>query len=79
MSDIQPGDVATNLVTNSGIEDSSLAEELGVETGKKVGEGWANKWNVMQPEDVAAAVVYAVTAPPHVAVNEILVEPRDQL
>ena len=33
---------------------------------------------VLQPSDVADAVLYAATAPPHVAVNEILIEPRDQ-
>ena len=32
----------------------------------------------LQSEDIAAAVVYAVTQPAHVAVNEILVRPTDQ-
>jgi NADP-dependent 3-hydroxy acid dehydrogenase YdfG len=32
----------------------------------------------LQPEDVAAAVVYAVTQPPHVNVNEILLRPTSQ-
>jgi NADP-dependent 3-hydroxy acid dehydrogenase YdfG len=34
---------------------------------------------VLDPEDVAAAVIYAVTAPPHVGVHELMVEPKDQM
>jgi NADP-dependent 3-hydroxy acid dehydrogenase YdfG len=36
-----------------------------------------NKMKVLEPRDVAQAVVYAVTQPEHCAVNEVLVEPRD--
>ena len=35
--------------------------------GKKVGEGWATRNTILDPEDVANAVLYAVTAPAHVA------------
>jgi len=31
---------------------------------------------VLEPEDVARAVVYATSQPEYVAVNEILIEPR---
>jgi NADP-dependent 3-hydroxy acid dehydrogenase YdfG len=51
---------------------------MGVTPGKTVGEGWANQWQLLKPQDVADAVLYAASAPPHVAVNEILIEPRDQ-
>ena len=77
VTDIQPGDVKTALVQNSGA-DAEAAELMGVTPGTVVGEGWANEWQVMMPEDVADSVIYAVTAPAHVAINEILVEPRDQ-
>jgi len=33
---------------------------------------------VLQPEDVARAILYAVTQPPHVSINEILMRPTDQ-
>jgi NADP-dependent 3-hydroxy acid dehydrogenase YdfG len=33
---------------------------------------------VLDPEEVAASVVHALVQPEHVAVNEILVEPRDE-
>ncbi len=34
--------------------------------------------NALQPEDIASAVLYAVSQPPHVDVNEILVRPTAQ-
>jgi NADP-dependent 3-hydroxy acid dehydrogenase YdfG len=33
---------------------------------------------VLDYEDVAASVVYALSQPEYVAVNEVLVEPRDE-
>ena len=75
---VQPGDVATDLVTRN--TDAEAAEKMGVQIGEgaTVGKGWADENSVLQPGDVADAVLYAVTAPSHVAVNELLVEPRDQ-
>jgi NADP-dependent 3-hydroxy acid dehydrogenase YdfG len=32
----------------------------------------------LQPEDIARAVMYAVSQPPHVDVNEILIRPTSQ-
>jgi NADP-dependent 3-hydroxy acid dehydrogenase YdfG len=32
----------------------------------------------LQPEDIAAAVTYAVSQPEHVAVNELFIRPVDQ-
>lgn len=72
---IQPGDCATDLIMNN--TDKEAAEEQGVSIGVKVGTGSTTN-QVLQPADVAAAVLYAVTAPSHVAINEVLVEPRDQ-
>lgn len=72
---IQPGDCATDLVVNN--TDKAAAEEQGIPIGVTVGTGSTTN-QVLQPKDVASAVLYAVTAPSHVAINEVLVEPRDQ-
>ena len=63
---IQPGNAATGLLQMSG--DEEALEEYGAPTGAKV----------LDPEDVAASVVHALGQPGHVAVNEVLVEPRDE-
>jgi NADP-dependent 3-hydroxy acid dehydrogenase YdfG len=63
---IQPGNVATDLITMSA--DEEALEEYGQPGGGRV----------LDPEDVAASVVHALVQPEHVAVNEILVEPRDE-
>ena len=73
---ICPGDVkGTELIMKN--TDTSAAEKMGVEIGKKVGEGFTRN-QLLDTDDVANAVIYALTAPPHVAINTILVEPRDQ-
>ena len=63
---VQPGNVATDLLDLSG--DEEALERYGQPTGARV----------LEPEDVAASVVYALSQPEHVAVNEVLVEPRDE-
>jgi NADP-dependent 3-hydroxy acid dehydrogenase YdfG len=63
---IQPGNVATALISMSG--DEEALEEYGQPGGARV----------LDPEDVAASVVHALVQPEHVAVNEILVQPRDE-
>ncbi|CAM9450429.1 unnamed protein product [Chrysoparadoxa australica] len=72
---IQPGDVATDLLKLT--TDEQAASEIGVEIGGKIGVG-STRNQVLDPSDIASAVMYAVTAPSHVAINEVLVEPRDQ-
>lgn len=67
VTDIQPGVVDTELTDH--------IEAPGVR------EAFRSRWEgrrSLTPEDVAAAVLYAVTAPAHVNVNEILVRPTDQ-
>ena len=62
---VQPGNVETELF------DLSTDEEA----LKLYGPSGAR---VLDPEDVAASVVHALRQPEHVAVNEVLVQPRDE-
>ena len=63
---VQPGNVATDLSAMS--TDGEALKLYGQPTGARV----------LDPEDVASSIVYALTQPEHVAVNEVLVEPRDE-
>jgi len=76
VTDIQPGDVATNLIMQN--TDKEAAEKVGVSIGQKIGTG-SDRTAYLDVEDIANAVLYAVTAPAHVGVHEILIEPRDQM
>lgn len=66
VTSIQPGNTATELLGMS--TDAEAIKKYGEPTGAKV----------LDAEDVAASIVYAVCQPEHVAVNEILIEPRDE-
>ncbi|KAH6898139.1 hypothetical protein B0T10DRAFT_100355 [Thelonectria olida] len=63
---IQPGNVATDLLGMS--TDAEALKKYGEPSGAKV----------LDAEDVASSIVYAVCQPEHVAVNEVLIEPRDE-
>ena len=67
VSIIEPGLVATELpqhITNSEAKERAKAFYESVRS--------------LDSEDIAAAIVYAVTQPPHVNVNEILIRPTEQ-
>ena len=64
---IEPGVVATEL-----------REHIPHGATKQALDSWAASMRQLQPEDVANAVLYAVTQPDHVNVNEILMRPTDQ-
>ena len=76
LTTICPGDVkGTELIMKN--TDEEAAGKIGVEIGKPVGEGFTRE-QLLDVDDVADAVIYAMTAPPHVAINTVLIEPRDQ-
>ncbi len=64
---IEPGAVLTELTDH--ITDSSVKDSV---------KGWVASMTALTSEDIANAIVYAVTQPPHVNVNEILIRPTDQ-
>lgn len=63
---VQPGNTNTDLLGMS--TDQEAVKKYGEATGAKM----------LDPDDIASAIIYALRQPPHVAVNEILVEPRDE-
>ncbi|EXJ81404.1 hypothetical protein A1O3_07695 [Capronia epimyces CBS 606.96] len=66
VTSVQPGNVATDLLGMS--TDADALKKYGEPSGARV----------LDPEDVANSIVYALKQPAHVAVNEVLIEPRDE-
>ncbi|OTA08011.1 NRPS protein [Trichoderma parareesei] len=66
VTSVQPGNTATELLGMS--TDDEAIKKYGEPSGAKI----------LEPEDVAGAILYAVCQPEHVAVNEVLIEPRDE-
>ena len=66
VTSVQPGNTATELLGMS--TDAEAVKKYGEPTGA----------HILDPEDVAAAIAYALRQPSHVAVNEVLIEPRDE-
>lgn len=62
---LQPGDVKTELIGHTTDEEAKEMYDA------------SSKVKVLEPEDVARACVYALSQPAYVAVNEILIEPRE--
>jgi len=65
---IEPGMVATELREHITHAESKAGANKRAETMRQ-----------LQSEDIAEAIRYAVTAPAHVAVNEVLIRPTDQV
>lgn len=66
VTSVQPGNTQTDLLTMS--TDTEAVKKYGEPSGAQI----------MDPEDVANAIVYALRQPQHVAVNEVLIEPREE-
>ena len=66
VTSVQPGNTATDLLGMS--TDAEAIKQYGEPTGAKI----------LDPEDIANSIVYALKQPEHVAVNEVLIEPRDE-
>jgi NADP-dependent 3-hydroxy acid dehydrogenase YdfG len=64
---IEPGAVATELTHH--ITDKDTQKQI---------QEWIKSMTPLESEDIAAAIIYAVTQPPRVNVNEILIRPTDQ-
>ncbi|OKL55981.1 hypothetical protein UA08_08771 [Talaromyces atroroseus] len=66
VTSVQPGNTATDLLNMS--SDAEAIKQYGEPSGAQI----------LDPKDVANAIVYALSQPSHVAVNEVLIEPRDE-
>ena len=64
---IEPGAVATELIDH--VTDPAT---------KATVQAWQATMRQLKAEDIAAAILYAVSQPDHVSVNEVLVRPTDQ-
>lgn len=64
---IEPGVVATEL-----------SDRITDPTAKAQIKDWIASMNPLESTDIAAAILYAVTQPPHVSINEILIRPTQQ-
>lgn len=75
-------EVLTHNIRTTLIEPGIVATELRdhithADTKQRTNQ-WAESLRQLQAEDIAAGVLYAVTQPEHVNVNEILIRPTDQ-
>ncbi|RBY75480.1 oxidoreductase [Geodermatophilus sp. TF02-6] len=61
-----------------GAVDTELRSHITQPEAREDSQRYAEGIRQLRAEDVARAIVYVVTQPPHVAVNEVLVRPTDQ-
>jgi NADP-dependent 3-hydroxy acid dehydrogenase YdfG len=61
-----------------GVVETELRDHIGHAATKSTLDQWAASMRQLQPEDVADAIVFCVTRPSHVNVNEMLIRPTDQ-
>ena len=65
---VAPGMVDTEL---QGHNHDPVVQRAMAHSREQIGE-------VLQPEDIADAIVHSITRPPHVCVNEVVVRPTRQ-
>jgi NADP-dependent 3-hydroxy acid dehydrogenase YdfG len=65
-------------VVEPGAVDTELTEHITDPTAKEETQQWYHSMRQLRSEDIAGAILYAVTQPPYVNVNEMLIRPTDQ-
>ncbi|XP_064597711.1 uncharacterized protein LOC135464146 [Liolophura sinensis] len=64
---IQPGDVDTEIFGLCEVDQEAI-EKYG---------SFPQKCKILEPVDIASSVLYALTQPDHVAINEVLIHPKE--
>ncbi len=65
-------------VVEPGVVETELRDHVAHEEARKGIDQFAASLRQLKSEDVANAILFAVTQPPHVCINEILMRPTDQ-
>jgi NADP-dependent 3-hydroxy acid dehydrogenase YdfG len=65
-------------VIEPGVVQTELRDHIGHAATQASLNAWAGSMRQLQAEDVADAIVFCVSRPPHVNINEILMRPTDQ-
>ena len=65
-------------IVEPGVVRTELREHITNARIKQEHEQWASSMTQLESEDIAAAIVYAVTAPERANINEILIRPTEQ-
>lgn len=65
-------------IISPGVAETELRDHVGHPGAKAAVQTWAESLRQLQAVDIANAIVYAVSQPPHVSINEILMRPTDQ-
>jgi NADP-dependent 3-hydroxy acid dehydrogenase YdfG len=65
-------------IVSPGVAETELRDHVGNPAAKAAVNAWAKSLRQLQSEDIANAILYATSQPPHVSINEILMRPTDQ-
>jgi NADP-dependent 3-hydroxy acid dehydrogenase YdfG len=65
-------------VIEPGVVETELRDHIGHAATKANLDAWAASMRQLQPEDVAETIVFCVSRPSHVNINEVLMRPTDQ-
>lgn len=65
-------------VIEPGVVETELREHIAHEATQRAINAWADSMRQLKSEDVANAIVFCVSQPDHVNINEILMRPTDQ-
>ncbi len=74
---MSPGGVRVTVIA-PGLVATELADQVTHQASRRAIEERMAALTPLRPEDVAGAVLYAVSQPPHVAVGEIVIRPTGQ-